>query len=248
MLKLTLSLLFLSVASSYRGDRILLSDVDSLSFHAGKYTTGFRGPSIPQLKCESGYCSKGPNNVLCKNQGFGDKGIVWKCEGFGMTPGYKLRYSDVSCEGYESKNDPFVLAGSCAVLYAVDQDYSYTKPITTTTTTTATTATVFNDRFSTYYTGYGYSNDIETFWYIILVFVLFSFPTYYCFSECYRPSPCNLGRSFMWYYPWTWSYPRYHYTYPQPTTYHTTTTRTTYESSDSSDRTTSTTSGNTRNR
>ena len=136
MLKHLFGILLLSFVTSFQhGQRILLSDVKALSLQSGKYTTGYRTPPVPQLNCESGFCSYGPNNIMCENVGHGDTDFVWKCTGYGMTPGYKLRNSDVSCEGYEFKEDPYVLAGSCAVYYSVDKDYSYTKPVTTTTTT-----------------------------------------------------------------------------------------------------------------
>lgn len=250
LLKHILGFIFLGIAVSYyhQEDRILLSDVKSLSLQAGKYTTGFRNSPIPQLNCESGYCSYGPNNILCENMGYGDKGIVWKCTGYGMTPGYKLRYSNVGCEGYDSARDSHILKGSCGVFYAVDKDYSYTKPTTTTTTT------VSNDRYSRYYTDYDYYYDYDTEYiafllYICVVFTMFGFISY---VVIHRSSSYN--DNYLWYYPWTWSWSNSWYRpwsrwdyghYPSSYGTRVRTTTTTYGSGSDSCSTESTTSGNT---
>src|SRR5204863_66139 len=65
-----------------------------------------------------------------------DKDYVWECTGYGLTAGYKLSHSDVSCEGYDYPDDPYILKGSCGVFFGVNKDLSYKAPTTTTTTTT----------------------------------------------------------------------------------------------------------------
>lgn len=141
-------------------NKVLLSEVTSLSLQQNKFTTGRRNSPIPQLNCVKGYCEYGPNNVMCKNVGKSDIDFVWECTGYGMTPGYLLTHSDVSCEGYNDKFDPYILRGSCAVFYGVNKDNSYTKPILAssvppTTTTTTTTATSFSTDYI-YGHEYGY--------------------------------------------------------------------------------------------
>lgn len=249
-----------------RGDRVLLSDVKALSLHSGKYTTGSRVSPIPQLNCESGYCSYGPSSVMCKNMGMGEKDVVWECTGYGITPGYKLRHSDVSCEGYDYKDDPYVLAGSCSVFYAVDKDYSYTKPVTTTTTTTDT---FFGNRYSTYYENY----DADTVnanaglvfvGFFFLMCIIFFVILYSTSNNNYEPvyeSAYVPTTGYLWYCPWTWTWTRtwsrpwsyqrpwsgeHYYSYSSPV--HQTTSTTTSTRGDSVDRTTSTTTGNTRRR
>jgi len=128
-------LLTVVVTSNLHYDKILLSDVDALTFQAGKFTTWRRNSMIPQLNCEGGNCLNGPNNMMCRNMGRGDKDFIWECTGYGLTPGYKLASSDVSCEGYDYPDDPYILKGSCGVFYTVNKDYSYNKPTVTTTTT-----------------------------------------------------------------------------------------------------------------
>jgi hypothetical protein len=263
MLIQIISLILLTTGSSFyhnHDNKILLADVNTLSLHSKKYTTGQRVQPIPQLNCESGYCSHGPVNVLCENMGPSSSSndhrstnFIWKCTGYGMSPGYKLRYSDVSCEGYDHKSDPYVLDGSCAVFYAVDKDYSYVKPkVTVTKTTTMFPGTV----------RYPYHNDQNTDYLIVFFIMCVFFVTFYLIHRI-GTFHINHNPDFSWYNywprPWTrwsgywtsWTYPRsYHLTD------HLDTTRTMYSNyqdtteiyeSDNTG-TTSTTTGNTRMR
>lgn len=56
--------------------------------------------------------------MRCKNQGsdYDDENIQWTCTA-SLPAEFKLGSTDVSCEGYESSKDPYILKGSCGVEY-----------------------------------------------------------------------------------------------------------------------------------
>ena len=116
----------------YNHDRVHLAETQSLLFQRGQMTTARRNYPIEQMSCKGGHCQYGPNSVMCKNMGSTDQDVVWECTGHGLTPGYVLADATVSCEGYENPHDPYVLRGSCGVIYSINKDYSYTEPIVTT--------------------------------------------------------------------------------------------------------------------
>jgi len=126
----------------YNHDRVYLAETQSLLFQRGQKTTAKRNYPIEQMSCKGGHCQFGPDYVMCKNMGstegnplsgeMTDQDVVWECTGHGLTPGYVLADATVSCEGYENPHDPYVLRGSCGVVYSINKDYSYTEPIVTT--------------------------------------------------------------------------------------------------------------------
>jgi len=100
---------------------ILLSKVESLTFRNGKMTTARRVSPVPQLNCV------GPKNICklfnvevmrCTNEGadYEAENIQWACRA-DLPEEFKLGGTDVSCEGYASSDDPYVLKGSCGVDY-----------------------------------------------------------------------------------------------------------------------------------
>ena len=100
---------------------VLLSKVNSLTVRAGKKTASRRVSPVPQLQCV------GPANVCklyvvdvmrCTNEGadYDAENIQWACKA-SLPDEFKLGSTDVSCEGYESSDDPYVLKGSCGVQY-----------------------------------------------------------------------------------------------------------------------------------
>ncbi|KAK5102216.1 hypothetical protein LTR70_004519 [Exophiala xenobiotica] len=102
-------------------DAILLSNVESLTFRNGKMTTARRVSPVQQLNCV------GPKNVCktynvdvmrCTNEGtdYDAENIQWACRA-DLPEEFKLGSTDVSCEGYASSDDPYVLKGSCGVDY-----------------------------------------------------------------------------------------------------------------------------------
>ncbi|KAI4226085.1 MAG: hypothetical protein L6R36_003439 [Xanthoria steineri] len=102
------------------GQKVLLSNVQTLTLRHDLKTSHRRVAPVPQLKCIGGN-AKGYYNVdimRCKNQGadYDREDIQWTCMA-SLSSEFKLGSTDVICEGYESSNDPYVLKGSCGVEY-----------------------------------------------------------------------------------------------------------------------------------
>jgi len=102
---------------------VLLSKVNTLTLRAGKDTSHRRAGSVPQLQCvgPKHVCKLYEIDILrCKNQGsdYEDENIQWTCSA-SLPDEFKLGSTEVSCEGYESSDDPYVLKGSCGVEYRI---------------------------------------------------------------------------------------------------------------------------------
>jgi hypothetical protein len=100
---------------------VLLSKVSALTVQAGKQTASRRVKPVPQLQCV------GPANICklyavdmmrCTNEGsdYDENNVQWSCKA-SLPEEFKLGATDVSCEGYLSSEDPYVLSGSCGVEY-----------------------------------------------------------------------------------------------------------------------------------
>ncbi|CAM9176323.1 unnamed protein product, partial [Ectocarpus sp. 8 AP-2014] len=109
-------------------EKVLLAGVEALTFTRGRLTTSRRTGPIAQLICDGGGgsagCPKDPRwqfqTALCKNQGTGDDGQPqWECSADLPADG-ALGAVTVSCEGYDSPSDPYVLVGSCSLTYSLD--------------------------------------------------------------------------------------------------------------------------------
>jgi hypothetical protein len=86
--------------------KILLKNVNALTFHAGQWTDHRRLPAIPQLQCISGPCGQAPIRVMqCRNVGFDGVDIQWKCSAE-LPDGYDLGVTTVVCEGFKYPDDP----------------------------------------------------------------------------------------------------------------------------------------------
>ncbi len=112
-------LFFLVLACAAMHERVLLKDVQVLTLRSGAFTTGRRNSPIAQLSCQN--CADDAarrvvDTIQCRNVGFDGRDVNWKCE-TEIGKEHKLGRTEVSCEGYESPDDPFILAGSCAVEY-----------------------------------------------------------------------------------------------------------------------------------
>ena len=83
-----------------------------------KMTTGRRTDPIPQLSCMGGTagCTEAvqPHVVECYNRGSKGNNVQWECKA-NLDTAYELSHIQVSCEGYEYPDDPYVLKGSCGV-------------------------------------------------------------------------------------------------------------------------------------
>ena len=100
---------------------VLLSSTKALTLHSSRKTTARRGSAIPQLTCS------GPREICalytidtlrCVNEGpgYSEQDVQWSCRA-DLPEEFKLGSTEVSCEGYESSEDPWVLKGSCGVEY-----------------------------------------------------------------------------------------------------------------------------------
>lgn len=100
---------------------VLLSSISSLTLRAGKQTSAQRSSPIPQAVCT------GPpeicrlyavDTIRCTNAGsdYDEENVQWTCTA-ALPEEFKFGSTDVSCEGYASSDDPYVLKGSCGVEY-----------------------------------------------------------------------------------------------------------------------------------
>jgi hypothetical protein len=151
----TLPILLLLITLSYArhpppgSDAVLLGDVKALTLHSDRQTTGRRSSPQPQLQCIGGtarHLAQRIRTVQCSNQGHDGSDYQWRCET--TADGVKLGRLQVSCEGYRSPDDDYVLIGSCGLEYELELVSPPAQPVpppqpkktTTTTTTTTTTA------------------------------------------------------------------------------------------------------------
>lgn len=102
-------------------NRVLLREVTSLTLHRGEYTAGRRSAPVPQLECIGGtaYGRFSPKTVQCYNRGWDGSDVQWECKAE-MPLDYQFGKIEVTCEGYDYPNDPFILAGSCGLRYELD--------------------------------------------------------------------------------------------------------------------------------
>lgn len=121
--------------SDTNSDKILLRDVQVLTFQKGQKTTGRRNAPIEQLICRNCHTKKTLDSVTsiqCKNVGFDGRDVNWECNAV-LDKEWVLGKTEVNCEGYDYPDDPYVLVGSCAVEFELKRNPSYAAPTTTTT-------------------------------------------------------------------------------------------------------------------
>ncbi|KIW88669.1 uncharacterized protein Z519_10715 [Cladophialophora bantiana CBS 173.52] len=100
---------------------VLLSKVSAITVRAGKQTTSRRVSPVPQLQCvgPARICKLYKIDVMrCTNEGsdYDESNVQWSCKA-SLPEEFKLGSTEVTCEGYESSEDPYVLSGSCGVEY-----------------------------------------------------------------------------------------------------------------------------------
>lgn len=113
--------LFLFFVLAYSHTPILLKNVQVLTMHQNQLTTARRGAPVKQMECVGGTCDTAhhPRVIQCYNQGTNDQGEVqWACKAE-LPKHCHLGTTTVSCEGYSSPEDDYVLAGSCGVEYTL---------------------------------------------------------------------------------------------------------------------------------
>ena len=96
----------------------LVSVVDllSVSLSQGEMTNARRSSPVPQMSCKGGPCQYAPTTAMCRNIGFDGSDVTWKCEAE-LPKGVKFGKVEVSCEGHGSRDDEYVLKGSCGLEY-----------------------------------------------------------------------------------------------------------------------------------
>ncbi|SPO30391.1 uncharacterized protein UTRI_06321 [Ustilago trichophora] len=95
------------------GRRVAMSSLSTLTFYSGQRTTYRRTKPLPQLTCVGSPCSRyQPDVVQCQAMGDGQ----WKCSA-DLPSTMRMGRVEVSCEGYDYAEDPYVLKGSCALEY-----------------------------------------------------------------------------------------------------------------------------------
>nr|XP_027195506.1 store-operated calcium entry-associated regulatory factor-like [Dermatophagoides pteronyssinus] len=107
-------------------DRILLKNIDVLTFESGRLTKTRRNQSIQQLTCDGRYCNRVRLKVAqCFNLGSNGQSIEWECRA-DMPYEYRFRQLNLSCEGYDSPKDEYVLADSCGLQYTIKKRFDTT--------------------------------------------------------------------------------------------------------------------------
>ncbi|XP_075607750.1 store-operated calcium entry-associated regulatory factor isoform X1 [Balearica regulorum gibbericeps] len=101
--------------------RVLLREVQALTLRVGQYTTSRRTAAVPQLQCTGGTagCSRVPQVVQCYNKGWDGYDVQWQCKA-DLENTYRFGQIEVSCEGYDYPDDPYILRGSCSLLFTLE--------------------------------------------------------------------------------------------------------------------------------
>ncbi|KAG0311895.1 hypothetical protein BGZ99_009845 [Dissophora globulifera] len=110
--------------------KVLLKEVQTLTLHRGKMTTGRRADPVPQVNCVGGN-ARGhfePDVIQCVNTGFDGSDVQWKCQA-DLPEDLRFGELNVYCEGYGYPDDPYVLKGSCGLEYQLNyknyREYPY---------------------------------------------------------------------------------------------------------------------------
>uniref|UniRef100_A0A8C0QPM7 Store-operated calcium entry-associated regulatory factor n=1 Tax=Chelonoidis abingdonii TaxID=106734 RepID=A0A8C0QPM7_CHEAB len=101
--------------------RVLLREIQALTFYRDQYTTSRRTSPIPQLQCTGGTagCVYVPMVVQCHNKGWDGFDIQWECKA-DLENSYRFGRIEVSCEGYDYPDDLYILRGSCGLQYGLE--------------------------------------------------------------------------------------------------------------------------------
>ncbi|KAL3869213.1 hypothetical protein ACJMK2_041922 [Sinanodonta woodiana] len=103
-------------------DKVLLRDVQVLTLRYGQMTNARRSSPVPQLKCMGGSAGCNtfvPQVVQCTNRGSDGYDVQWECK-TDMDNSYRFGSVEVSCEGFDYPDDPYILKGSCGLEYKID--------------------------------------------------------------------------------------------------------------------------------
>ena len=166
--------------------KVRLTDIDVLTFKSGAMTTGRRSSPVNQMQCVGGsarFDSSKVSNIQCKNAGFDGNDVNWKCETV-ISDHYKLGRIEVSCEGFDYPEDPYILVGSCGIEYELEYTDKYYESLKPKTPTVKTHTVIREPRVVVENTHYKYqhphSNESEgNIFLVILAFLMF------CFLICF---------------------------------------------------------------
>ncbi len=143
--------IFLALIASLSA-QVHIKDVNVLTLYGNEYTTGRRNAPIPQLRCVGSACFEGAlKSMQCTNMGFDGSDANWDCKSE-VGNRFTLGKVTVSCEGYDSPDDPHILVGSCGAEYELNY-----KPNTQNRDVTVTTwwDPVTNSYYNTYSDNHG---------------------------------------------------------------------------------------------
>lgn len=116
MHKLALACVALIGWAAAQRNRVKLSDVKTLTFHKGLLTASRRVEPVPQLSCLGG-CEYALDEAVCEQipGALGDPS--WICAANIPEGTAVFDKVSVSCEGWDSPEDEYILAGSCGLVY-----------------------------------------------------------------------------------------------------------------------------------
>ncbi|XP_040563545.1 store-operated calcium entry-associated regulatory factor [Lepeophtheirus salmonis] len=109
------------LSSVYGNNKVLLTNIKTLTLHEGAKTTGRRASSTSQLSRTGGSAPWGmePRTVQCYNRGHDGVDVQWECKA-DLDSSVEFGRIEVTCEGYEYPDDPYILKGSCGLEYSLD--------------------------------------------------------------------------------------------------------------------------------
>ncbi|XP_066575949.1 store-operated calcium entry-associated regulatory factor isoform X2 [Amia ocellicauda] len=115
-------LFILQAESLNNGDSVLLQQIQVITLYKGRYTSSRRASPVLQLQCLGGSAGCGaflPDVVQCYNKGWDGVDVQWECK-TDMDNSYRFGKIEVSCEGFNYPEDPYVLKGSCGLEYSLE--------------------------------------------------------------------------------------------------------------------------------
>jgi len=100
-----------------------INDITALTLKADTWTTANRIAPIQQLQCVGGNAMDMAHHVRlvqCVKVGSNGNSNQWKCNAnFPDNLPIDLERTDVTCEGYTDRKDPYKVVGSCGLLYTL---------------------------------------------------------------------------------------------------------------------------------
>ncbi len=104
-------------------NRVILGNVRTLTFDAGKNTVGRRYAPEPQMQLKridsanrNTLSVKTPTAMTCLNTAYGSTNPTWQCSAL-LETDVHLGKTEVVCEGYNGSDDPYVALDTCFIEY-----------------------------------------------------------------------------------------------------------------------------------